>query len=29
MVGVYQEVGGPEVATEAFDGPDDAAGFEV
>ena len=29
VVGVNQELGGLEVATEAFDGPDDATGFEV
>ena len=29
VIGVDQELGGPEVATEAFSGPDDATGFEV
>ena len=29
MVGVDQALGGPKVAAAAFDGPDDATGFEV
>ena len=29
VVGADQELGGQEVVTEAFDGPDDATGFEV
>ena len=29
MVGVDEELGGPEVSAEAFDGPDDATGLQV